>query len=364
MGNTDLTPRERVKLALSHKETDRVPVDFLATPEFWNIIKKFLRIDSNEDVMKHLGVDVRHPRLDYIGPPLQTFPDGSYKDVWGIRWRPMPHTGGVYYEIAEGPFENIKDFGEIGEHPWPNPEWWDMENLISQIGSWDKDIEFALCFDDFGDPGGFYEIAGYMRGMERLLFDMAERPDIVNEIISAVTDFFCVLAERLFSRLGNRIDLIWTSDDIAHQHGLIMSTSMWQDLIYPHHKRFNQRVHEMGGTIMYHSCGSIMEAIPGLIDMDIDVLDVLQFSADNMAPDDIKRRYGDTLSFHGGADIQHMLPNSSQTEVVETISQIITTMGRGGGFVLSPCHAVQIDTPPENIVAMFETAGSISGERQ
>jgi uroporphyrinogen decarboxylase len=234
-----------------------------------------------------------------------------------------------------------------------------VSSLARPIEAWDQDTEYAIFLDDFGDPGGFYEIANYMRGMEQLFLDMALSPDIPFEIMRHISGVFITLAERVLNTLGDRIDLIWTSDDIAHQHGLLMSLPMWRELIFPHHERFNRRVHELGGRIMYHSCGAVMDAVPGLIEMGIDVLDVLQFSADNMLPEDLKSAYGEQLCFHGGADVQQLLPQSSERQIRKTIRHIIQVMGRGGGFILSPSHAVQVDTPPANIVALYQEAGSL-----
>jgi uroporphyrinogen decarboxylase len=354
-----ITPRERVQLALQQRETDRVPVDFLATPETWSKLKDYLDLPNEESILEYFGVDVRHPRLQYIGPSPPTFSDGSYKDAWGITWSPMSYGEGVYYEPTGHPLGEIKDASELGDYSWPDPDWWDVSSLAEAIRAWDQKTEYAIFLDDFGDPGGFYEIANYMRGMEKMFLDMALYPDIPFEIMRRVSEVYIVLAERVLTTLGDRVDLVWTSDDIAHQHGMLMSLPMWRELIFPHHERFNRRVHELGGRIMYHSCGSIVDAVPGLIEMGIDVLDVLQFSADNMVPEDLKSTYGDQLCFHGGADVQQLLPRASAAKVRIAIRHIIDVMGHGGGFILSPSHAVQVDTPPANIVAIYQEAGSL-----
>jgi uroporphyrinogen decarboxylase len=355
----EISPRERVQLALGHCETDRVPVDFLATPETWVVLKDYLGLPNEESIMKYFGVDVRHPRLRYVGPSLPTFSDGSYRDAWGITWSPMPYEGGVYYEPTHHPLAEIKDANELDNHVWPDPDWWDVGSLVDAIDVWDQETEYAIFLDDFGDPGGFYEIANYMRGMEQLFLDMALHSEIPFEIMRRVSDVYLVLAERVLTTLGDRVDIVWTSDDIAHQHSMMMSLDMWREMIFPHHERFNRRVHELGGRIMYHSCGSIVDAVPGLIEMGIDVLDVLQFSADNMVPEDLKSAYGDRLCFHGGADVQQLLPRASTAEVSVAIRHIIDVMGEEGGFILSPSHAVQVDTPPANIVAIYQEAGSL-----
>jgi uroporphyrinogen decarboxylase len=110
---------------------------------------------------------------------------------------------------------------------------------------------------------------------------------------------------------------------------------------------------------MYHSCGSVRPFIPDLLAIGIDVLDVLQFSADGMDPEEIKSSFGEKLCFHGGVDVQGLLPFGMEEEVRTAVRQLIEVLGRNGGYILSPTHNIQVDTPPENIVAIYEEAGSV-----
>jgi uroporphyrinogen decarboxylase len=115
---------------------------------------------------------------------------------------------------------------------------------------------------------------------------------------------------------------------------------------------------------MYHSCGAVRPFIPGLIEIGTDVLDVLQFSADKMDPQEIKVEFGERLCFHGGMDVQSTLPFGTEDEVRRVARERIDVLGRGGGYILAPTHNVQVDTPPANIVAMYAEAGSLpSGNR-
>ena len=79
-------------------------------------------------------------------------------------------------------------------------------------------------------------------------------------------------------------------------------------LVAPHHARLNRRIHELGARVMYHSCGAVRPFVPGLIEIGVDVLDVLQFSAAHMDPCELKSTFGDRLCFHGGIDVQTTLP--------------------------------------------------------
>jgi uroporphyrinogen decarboxylase len=108
--------------------------------------------------------------------------------------------------------------------------------------------------------------------------------------------------------------------------------------------------------IMLHSCGSVRRFIPDLIEAGIQILDPVQPKAANMDALELKREFGDRLTFHGGIDIQQVLPFGSKEEVAEEVLRCIQAFGPGGGYILSPSHNIQADTPPENIAAMCEAA--------
>jgi uroporphyrinogen decarboxylase len=354
-----LTSRERVQLALAGKETDRVPVDFLATPEAWAGLKRALAVADSDEVLRVLGVDLRHPRQPYVGPVPTVDADGSWRDEWGVRRRRVEHAGGAYDEIVRHPLAKLEGTPDLEQYPWPRAGWWDADALKDQIREMDRGEPFAVALEEFGDPGGIYETACYLRGMEALLVDMVERPDLAYDLFERITRVFLARLERVMTAVGDRIDLIWTSDDLAHQHGPIFSPRLWRELIAPHHERFNRRVHELGSRVMYHSCGAVRPFIPGLIEIGIDVLDVLQFSADGMDPAEIKASFGDRLRFHGGVDVQGLLPFGTPAGVHENVRMLVEILGRGGGFILSPSHNVQVDAPAANILAVYEEAGSL-----
>jgi uroporphyrinogen decarboxylase len=137
-----------------------------------------------------------------------------------------------------------------------------------------------------------------------------------------------------------------------------MSLATWEEFIKPCHVRLNRTIHEFGVKVVYHSDGDVMKAVDGLIDMGIDVLQALQFSAGRMDPVVLKSEYHDRLAFEGGVSVQTTLPFGTAADVKAEVENLITVLGRGGGYILGPSHAIQAGTPPENIVAMFDTAAS------
>jgi uroporphyrinogen decarboxylase len=78
-----------------------------------------------------------------------------------------------------------------------------------------------------------------------------------------------------------------------------------------------------------------------------------------MNPDILKEKYGNKLCFHGGVSVQSTLPFGTPDDVREEVRQRIRVLGREGGYILGPSHAIQGGTPPENIIALLEEAGRI-----
>ena len=73
-----------------------------------------------------------------------------------------------------------------------------------------------------------------------------------------------------------------------------------------------------------------------------------------MKPEELFPQFGDRLSFHGAIDEVDLLPHASAKEVYEETRRVIDILGANGGYIVSPSHQVQGDTPPENVVAIFD----------
>ena len=67
----------------------------------------------------------------------------------------------------------------------------------------------------------------------------------------------------------------------------------------------------------------------------------------------IKKEYGDRISFHGGISIQKTLPYGTPEDVRSEVKDRVVALGPGGGYIFCTAHNIQIDTPLENIEALF-----------
>lgn len=351
-GKTELSSRERVRLALEHRETDRVPIAMVcaginepARTQFDELLKRERGISLDAYLGGIVDIDMVSPA--YIGPELP-----ADTDMWGVVRQPISHGVGAYNEIAHYPLANARNVADLDQHAWPSPDQFDYASMPAQIAELQRRGERCL----YAAGGNPFEGSWYMRGFEQMFIDMVVNPELVDAIMGRVTVFFVERCRRILSACDGMIDLFFTADDIGGQDGPLLSPAMWERFIKPCHVSLNRAIHEFGVRVIYHSDGAVMDAVPGLIDMGIDVLQALQFDAAGMDPAQLKSLYGDRLGFEGGVSVQRTLPFGGVQDVRDEVERLIAVLGAGGGYILGPSHVIQAGTPPENILAMFETA--------
>ncbi|MHB0878614.1 MAG: uroporphyrinogen decarboxylase family protein [Anaerolineae bacterium] len=347
-----LSSRERVGLALEHRATDRVPIAMVCSginPPVDTALDALLRRERGTDLPTYLDgiLDVVPVAPPYVGPPL-----APGQDIWGVRRKPQSFGAGSYDEIDHYPLAAAESMDDVVCHRWPEVEWFDYEAFSRQIDQVQAERERCLMISN----GNIFETSWYLRGFERAMLDFYEHPDLIDAVMERVTDFYERYFRRLLEVAGGRVDLAFTADDIGGQNGLLMALPTWERFIKPHHRRLNRAIHEFGVRVIYHSDGAVMAAVPGLIDMGIDVLQALQFSATGMDPAALKERFGDRLCFEGGVSVQTTLPFGSVADVASETRHLVSVLGKGGGYILGPSHNIQAGTPAENVYAMFEAA--------
>jgi uroporphyrinogen decarboxylase len=350
----ELSRRERVLLAMAHRTTDRIPIsDICGTlnPPAGEAFNNYLVRYHNTDAISYIvdAVDTRSITYFYNGPGLD-----AGEDPWGVRKKPVSYGAGSYDEICYYPLKDIQTVGELDRHRWPSADWFQYDIIKDMIKGLNGDEEYCII----AASAAPFETSWAMRGFEQTFMDMVTKPDLVHGIMQRVTDFYLESFRRLLKATDGMIDLVYTSDDIGGQTGLLVSLPMWEEFIKPYHVRFNEMVHNMGAKIIYHSDGAIMSALEGLIDMGIDILQPLQFDAKGMDPAALKKQTGARLCYEGGVSVQKLLPFGTVEEVVSGTKNLIDILGKDGGYILGPSHNIQAGTPPENIYAMFQTARS------
>jgi uroporphyrinogen decarboxylase len=380
--------RQRVLTALRHQEPDRVPVDFLATPEVWDKLIDHFHSEApasynghyfapeREAVLQALEVDCRLISYDmFCNPPdsvlkpgvaidwwsslarstpnrmwRQQLPDGSGYDIWGHHTRIVKNPSGSYEEFASWPLKSAASIGELSQFSWPQPDWWDFSDLPGMLNRMNPNNQFHVRYR----AGTSFESAWQLRGMEAFLMDLASEPDIPMYILDRLTEVTCENTRRALELAGDQIDMVYFYDDVGAQDSLLVSKNMWRKYIRPYHQKIIETAKSFGKPVMYHCDGAIYSLIPELIDLGIDILDPIQPTAKDMAPARLKREFGDRLSFHGGIDIVGTLPHGTPAEVTAEVKDRVQVMGAGGGYILASSHHIQSDTPLENVLAMYK----------
>jgi uroporphyrinogen decarboxylase len=191
--------------------------------------------------------------------------------------------------------------------------------------------------------------------MEEFLTDMAMTPEIPLYIMERITEVTVENIRRAIALASDDIDVVYFYDDMGAQNGPLISKNMWRRLIKPFHQRIIDVTRQAGKLVMYHTDGAVLSLIPEFIDMGVDILDPIQPTAKDMAPERLKADFGDRLAFHGGVDIVGTLPLGTPTDVRNEVRQRVQMLSANGGYILSSSHHIQSDTPLENVLAMYET---------
>jgi uroporphyrinogen decarboxylase len=256
-----------------------------------------------------------------------------------------------HHPLKDATIEDLEDF------TWPDP--YDpgrVEGLGDYLRHIHEDTEFAILAK-FG--GAIFETAWYMRGLERFMMDMVENQPFVHALFKKLHDIQRGFDEVGFAAAGQYVDILRLSgEDLGTQDGPLISMPMFRKLLRPYleslwgYAKENLQKANPKAKIMLHSCGSVRPFIPDWIDMGLDVLDPIQPNASGMDPFDLKRDFGDKLSFHGGIDAQFVLPFGTPDEVCQATRKYIKALAPGGGYIVAPVHNVQSDVTPQNLIAM------------
>jgi len=375
-----LTPYQRLLTTLRHQEPDYIPFDLSSTKvtgihrvAYKNLLthlgieeKDIPIFDMKQQLaspsaalLERLTVDVRgiQPNAPSHWQLKIEDADGytAYTDEWGMTWR-KPREGGLYYDICAHPLAGISSAQELQGYCWPDPQ---DEKRFAGLK------ETAKSFTAQGYPvvlaglmAGLLEMCFWLRGFENFYLDLALRPALVEALLEKLLELKMAYWEKALAEVGENILIVYEGDDLGVQKSTIISPEMYRRYVKPKEKRLFSFIKEKarGETFLFfHTCGSVYDILPDLVEVGIDILNPVQVSAAKMDTRRLKREFGDVLTFWGGIDTQGVLPRGTPDEVRDEVKRRIDDLAPGGGFVLNSVHNIQADVPPENIMAMWET---------
>jgi uroporphyrinogen decarboxylase len=339
-----MTPRERVLKALKHEKPDRTPADFWAEPPALKRLFEHLGHDDFDRLLTELKVDIR--RLEAHVPAELALGAGVYQNFWGERFVYRQTPWGPMREDVKGALSGAGNLNDLKSFPWPTPDAIDRSTLAEQCHRYP---DHALLYG-FADV---WQRPSLVRGWEGMFLDMAERPDWAHFMCRKFTNFYREDYTRAAEATGGRIDLYLLISDLGSQRGALISLSMFHEFVAPYLKEMIDLIHSLGGKALFHSCGRIARFVPELITLGVDILDPIQPAGDDMQPERLKAEFGGRLAFHGGIDMQNLLPSGTPGQVASEARRYCEILGEDGGYILAPAHLFQPDVPPENVLAVY-----------
>lgn len=346
MTKETMTARERWLAVLRRETPDRIPMDYWTTVEAHQKLLNYLKCNSDDELYARLHID-RPFRVSgkYIGPKLSA----DY-DIYGCKQAVVDYGTGSYCECASNPLAQYETVEEIKQnYQWPNPDWFDYSDLPKMIiGKESRPIQ--------GGGSEPFLIYKNLRGQEQAMIDLLLYPEIVDYCLDQLFEIAYQNTLRIYEAIPNQVMISYVAEDMGAQDGLMFSKDLINQFLIPRMKRMINLVHSAGAYVFHHNDGAIRDIIPDMIKAGIDVLNPIQWPCKGMEREGLKADFGNQLIFHGAVDNQQVLPFGSVQDVIKEVQDDIRILGAGGGYILAPCHNIQAVSPPENIVAMYDTA--------
>jgi uroporphyrinogen decarboxylase len=352
-----MNSKERFLSAMEYKGYDRPPSHHYGTPEINQELMETLRISDYESLMLKLGDDLRHVAPRYAGPELRVFPDGSWEGLWGERYTNYDFGKGTYPEACYLPFEKVTEVEDLKNFRMPSADWFDYSHIKEDC---ERNKDYVIYIEGAGTPDFMNSIAR-CRGVTQVLYDVGTEDPVYLELCKQRFEFFYEAIERTLQAADGLVDVVCLGEDLGNQGGIMISPAKYDKLFAPYMKELFALAHKYNARVMMHSCGSVRDLLPRLIDLGLDILEVVQVDAAKMDIRELHRDFYKKVAFCGSISVQSTLPFGTREDVVREVN-LRKELFHDGGMIIAPTHAIQVGTPVENILAMYAAIGSLSPE--
>ncbi len=332
-----MTPREIILEQIQHHDTHPVPYTLGFEGDVAERITQHYGSDSwREKLVAYIvgccGIDRRRQ-----GP----IAEGRTRDLYGSVWRTDRRPLHLEEPGLPSPSFDGYDFPEA--RAFVDPEI--KQNALAKLD------ELRESFTTISAGWGLWESCWGIRGFSNALMDCVAEPDFFAELLDRLTDQYLVQLELCADIPA---DAFMFGDDWGDQRGVMIGPERWRQYFKPRYARIYDAAHAQGKTVITHCCGSVVDIMPDLIEIGLDVLESVQPEARGMNPYELKSNWGDKITFWGCLGSQSTIPFGSPEQIHAEVERLRRIMGKGGGYILSPAKTLQPETPTENAVAVFE----------
>ena len=351
-----MTSRERVERAFAFEKTDRVTIGYESNPAAHSHFCAALGLKQGDNLsfMRAIGADYAGFPLNYIGPRIYPEIMGRVRDgEFGAVMRRVENEYGHYMDFCDFPLKDATD-EEIAAYPLPDPDHYDYEAAGLAINE-----TINNGFAVFAGGAGFGNIinkTGKLFGMELALMHLHEERGSVMELLDRRLKGTLAVASRVIEKNRGKLSFVWMGEDLGTQRAPLISLSMYRRVLKPRHKLFIDMARSYGLPVLIHTCGSSSWAYGDFIEMGAAGVDALQPEAADMGPASLAERFGGRLNFRGLISTAGPLACGTAKETEEECAGVLETLKPFGGYHFAPSHAIQDNTPVENVIAMYDAA--------
>jgi len=267
----------------------------------------------------------------------------SFKDEWGCVWKnPIGGVAGQVKEYPLGNLDNLKTYefpDPLEENrPFGSTTFDETEKYLRKEGHEKYASVDYLCY---------FERLRWLRGFENFLMDIIRNRKELRILMDGVLNYNL---QRIKRWGETEVDEIFFGDDWGTQENLMINPQLWRKLFKPRYRQMFDAVHKSGKLVHFHSDGYIIDIIPDLIELRVDVINV---QMQIMGIDKLGERFGGKICFRSDLDRQRILPFAAPREVENHVKKVIETFGGFDGGLIG-CGEISQAEPMSNIVAMYE----------
>lgn len=333
-----MTPRETILAQINHEETRPVPYTLYSEDaELSRQIAEYYGDENWNSRLTQYMITVGGIDASQRNPINETHAQDIYGTIWRMDRRP--------WHLEEPALKQPSLEG----YEFPTPD--KFVNLGLK-----ENAEKVLAanpdkFSMIGLGWGLFEFSWIMRGFQNSMMDSITETDFYEELLDLLTESRLSMVEQCADVPA---DAIMFGDDWGDQRGVIIGPERWRKFIKSRWAKIYDAVHAQGKIVISHSCGSVADIIPDMIEIGLDVFESVQPEPANMNPYELKKQYGDKITFWGMLGSQSIVHFGTPQQIHDEIKHLIREVGKGGGFIISTAKAFQPGTPLENAIAVIE----------
>lgn len=361
-----MTPKERVKAALSHREPDHVPtgefaIDYkvieaaLGRETFYRAKSRMLKAlwdgrrdevveSEKKDIVEFIlktGMDMvpvhMVPAHNAVFDKPKQIDESTYKDQFGNVFRYSEATQDIML-VERG----TKAPNSIAQPPPDGSEWELFDYVVEKLGK----THYVFARGAGGAPTIGYPCA---LGITERMIQIAEDPDAVAE--SRLRGAPSV-KDRARLALERGADALCIGEDFGHTGGPFVSPATFRKVFFPALKVQCEKTKEAGSPVLFHSCGNLKLILDQMVEAGVECYQAIQ---EGEPIDEYKRLYGDRLTLWGGV-LTHTLTTGTVDDVRREALFTIRHCAPGGGLILGSSHSLIITTKYDNLMAMLDVA--------